>query len=588
MEKIKGYKLIGKIGKGGMALVYKGIQTSLNRPVAIKILLKKLSNHPEVIERFNRESLIIGRLTNPHIIHVIDRGITGTGQPYFVMEYVEGTDLAALIKKGGLNFNQKLNLCVQMCRAFSYAHKNGVIHRDIKPSNVLIDQDGNVRVLDFGIAQFYGDGTEDVERTQVGTVMGTMPYMSPEQQYSAGDVTALSDQYSFGILMYELFTGLKPMGRFRLPSEIDPEFPQALEEIIMRCVDLEAARRFASIDQIKEFLLKMLRGAHLGSAQRLEASQAISSLEDRFALLDIIKEDEYGTAYLYENRQDHELLVIKKGSSNTTGYAEAKKLTLLKHKNIVNILGASKNERNFIIVMEYLSGGSLKDRLIKPMSIDTFLDIARQISVGLAFVHHSQIIHGNLRPSNIMFTQSGQVRLTDFGLDEHYPPERHMTNWYNLCNMPRSVRGDIFAAGVIFYQMLTGELPKWYGRDLNQPKWFNKLPKALRELTANMLIGKRGPIDGDFDGIVAVLTGLIQQRDRIRKKEEKAAQLAKDKARREKAAREAKKKRRFYGLIAAILLFAGTMEYLYLSDNINLLLDFIQEISREIGQLFKR
>lgn len=498
MEQIKGYTLLEKIGAGGMAVVYKGVQISLNRPVAIKILLKKLSGHTEVIDRFKRESVIIARLANPNIIHVIDRGITAGGQPYFVMEYIEGTDLAVLIKKGALNVNQKLNLCVQMCRAFSYAHKNGVIHRDIKPSNILIDRDGNVRVLDFGIAQFYGDDTEDSSQTQFGTIMGTMPYMSPEQQFSAGEVTALSDQYSFGILMYELFTGVKPVGRFRMPSEIDPSFPPSLEALIMRCVELEPEKRFSSIDEIKDLLLKMLRGAHIGTAQRQRASQALSSMEERFALLDIIKEDTYSTVYLFENRENQELLIIKKCSNNSTGYPEAKKLTQLNHGNIIRILGASKNEQNFIIVMEYLSGGSLKERLVKPLGMDAFLSIALQISTGLAFAHQNQIIHGNLRPSNIMFTQSGQVRIADFGLDEHYPPEKEMTNWYNLCDMPRSVRGDIFAAGVIFYQMLTGDLPKWYGRDLKPPEGFQKLPTALQNLMANMLIGKRGPVDGDF------------------------------------------------------------------------------------------
>ncbi len=503
------------------------------------------------------------------------------------MEYVEGTDLSVLIKKGGLNFNQKLNLCLQMCRAFSYAHKNGVIHRDIKPSNVLIDADGNVRILDFGIAQFYGDDTQDIEHTQAGTIMGTMPYMSPEQQYSAGDVTALSDQYSFGILMYELFTGEKPVGRFRLPSEIDPDFPEALENIIMRCVELEAERRFSSIDEVRELLLKMLRGAHLGSTQRQEASQALSSMEG-FALLDVVKEDEYGTVYLYENRQDHELLVIKKCSDNIAGFAEAKKLGQLKHKHIVNILGASKSEKTFIIVMEYLSGGSLKDRLIKPFDLDTFLQTTRQISVGLSFAHKNQIVHGNLRPSNILFSQSGRVKIADFGLEEHYPPERHMKNWYNLLNMPRSVRGDIFAAGVIFYQMLTGDLPKWYGRDLNPPEWFKKLPKPLQDLMANMLIGKRGPVDGNFEEIIKTLSGLIEQRDRIRKKEEEAAKRAIEKVRREKAAREAQKRRRFITLIVSILLIAGALEYLYLTDNIKPLIDFVQEIGAEIVKLFKR
>ena len=155
VESFPGYKLIKKIGEGGTAVVYKGVQASLNRPVAIKVLSKKIENHPFLLERFNHESLIIARLNHPHVIHVIDRGTTPNGLPYFIMEYVDGVDLQAAIRVGRLDFNRKLDLVIQVCKAPSYAHRNGVIHRDIKPSNVLIDGDGNARVADFGIAQLF-------------------------------------------------------------------------------------------------------------------------------------------------------------------------------------------------------------------------------------------------------------------------------------------------------------------------------------------------------------------------------------------------------------------------------------------------
>ena len=487
MEQIPGYKIISMIGEGGMATVYKGLQVSLNRPVAIKVLKKKLIARSTVLERFNRESLIIARLHNPHIIHVIDRGVTDEGMPYFVLEYIDGTDLESVIKAGDLDFNRKVELVIQICKALAYAHKNGVIHRDIKPSNVLIDGEGHVQVLDFGIAQFYGDDETDIKHTQIGSIMGTPEYMSPEQRTSSASVTALSDLYSLGVLMYELFTGTKPMGRFQLPSEIDANIPEVLQRMIMACLEADPDDRPASADEVKDHMLKILQGAHLKTDQKTRASSGISDVKEKFALLDVIKEETQGAVYLYEDRSNHKLMVIKKRPSRSTGYAEAKVLTKLRHQNIASILGTSKNAKAFIVVMEYLSGGSLKDRLVRPYEPDTFLQLARQICEGLSFAHENRVIHGNLRPTNILFTATGRPKITDFGLDEHYAPLQGQTNWYNPGREPKSIQTDILAAGAIFFQMMTGTPPEWIDGSITLPSTFEQYPIELQAMLIKML-----------------------------------------------------------------------------------------------------
>ncbi len=510
MEEIEGYKLLDKIGEGGMATVYKGQQVSLNRPVAIKFLSNRLVIHPDMIERFKRESLVIASLNNPHIIHVIDRGITPRGTPYFIMEYVEGTDLATLIHVEKPDFNRKLELIIQVCKALSYAHKNGVIHRDIKPGNILIDSEGNARVLDFGIAQFYGDEDRGAMHTRPGTLMGTLPYMSPEQQTSADKVTTLSDLYSLGVLMYEVFTGLKPLGRFKLPSEIDHTIPKHLEAMIMCCMNQEPLKRPGTPDDIKDVLLKLLRGAHLQTTQRERAGRGIVKFEDKFALLDVIKEKPCGSVYLYEEKTNQKLLVIKKKPSTNAGFMEAKLLTSLKHRNIVNILGASRNEQLFIIVMEYLSGGSLNDRLIKPYPLEEFLRTAREICEGLSFAHKNRIVHGNLRPSNILFSDIGQVKIADFGLNEHYAESKDISNWYSIKREPRSPHTDIFAAGVIFYQMLTGTMPPVTDVRSDQNRHFKYLPFDLREMVLQMLSRKRESRQNNFDEIITQIDAFLE------------------------------------------------------------------------------
>ena len=505
-ESFPGYTQIKQIGEGGMAVVYKGVQASLNRPVAIKVMSKQIENRSFLMERFEHESLIIARLNHPHIIHVIDRGTTPGGMPYFVMEFVDGIDLQAAIRVGRMSFTRKLDLVIQVCKALSYAHRNGVIHRDIKPANVLIDGDGNARVADFGIAQIFDGRASDPKGIHSDMIIGSLPYMSPEQQSDPKGVTARSDLYSLGALTYELFTGIKPIGRFRLPSEILPKFPRPMEDIIVRCLDPDPARRPAAADEIKASLLKLLQGAHLDSSQKERAGQGISRIEDKFALLDVMQEDLEGASYLYENREDQSLLVIKKKANTSAGIEEARRLTSLEHRNIANVLGASKNDRHFIIVMEYLSGGSLEDRLIQPLPIGEALKVTREICEGLSFAHAGGVIHGSLRPGNILFCESGQAKIADFGL--HHPEGADAG--YSLTSDPKSVRADLFATAVIFYQMLTGSLPRWEKDDFVPNAGFFALPLEIQDLLARMLMARRGPSGMGPDRVVEEIDGLLE------------------------------------------------------------------------------
>ncbi|RMG88791.1 MAG: serine/threonine protein kinase [Candidatus Dadabacteria bacterium] len=486
MGQVGNYRIVGRIGQGGMATVYKGIQASLDRPVAIKVISKNLAEDPELRERFLRESHIIARLAHPNIIHVIDRGITRDGRPFFVMEYVEGTDLARWIREGGLDANRRLDLMTQVCKALAYAHKNGVVHRDIKPGNILVDLDGNARVLDFGIAQF-ADEALGGDATGAGVVMGTLAYMSPEQRVDSRAVTPASDIYSLGVVLYELFAGEKPGDPYRPLRERDPTVPPGLDDLVRECLDPDPARRPPSADAVRDRLLQMLRGAHLAGDQRRRAGEGLARIEDKFALLDVLKEDRFGAVYLYEDRVDHKLRVIKRKPAASQGYTEARLLTTLRHPNIAGILGTSRNEQFYIVVMEYLSGGSLRDRLVRPLPWPEAVRIARGILQGLAFAHRNRIVHGNLRPSNVLFGERGEVKLTDFGLDEHYGDPSGPPNWYGIRGEPRSPRADLFAVGVMLYEMLAGARPRWEAGGLVEAESVQNAPALLRELVRSCL-----------------------------------------------------------------------------------------------------
>src|SRR3989344_2834494 len=357
MSALDGYEIGGIIAEGGVATVYKGVQRSLNRPVAIKILSRDLRNLSVVVKHFEQESLIIARLMHPNIIRVIDRGITG-GRPYFVMEFIDGKDLSVAMHDPKLDIHGRLDIVIQVCKALSYAHRNSVLHRDIKPGNVLIGPDGHVVVTDFGIAKLVMEGDDAGQGCENTWVMGTPGYMSPEQRMGGRRLTPACDIYSLGMILREL------LGRQAGGGEIF----SALEGVIEKCLDEDPGDRFQSADEVMRELLGLLKGAHIREERKTEILRATTDVKNRDSLLDIVKEDSFGAVYLFENIVTRQLMVLKKVLRSQAGQNESKMLSCLRHPNIARIMGISVKPRMFVIAMEYQAGGSLRDRLVKPFS----------------------------------------------------------------------------------------------------------------------------------------------------------------------------------------------------------------------------
>ena len=208
------YHVEALIGRGGMGAVYRGKQVQLNRSIAIKVLPAELSANAEFMTRFQREAQTLASLSHNGIVTIFDFGTTTEGHLYFVMEYIDGTDLAHALHTQRLEPDQALELTMQICEALHYAHSQGVVHRDIKPGNVLIGRDGRAKLADFGLARPLSP--ERTQLTASNVVMGSPDYMAPEQWQGKADHRA--DIYALGVMLYEMLTGTRPQGAFYLPS----------------------------------------------------------------------------------------------------------------------------------------------------------------------------------------------------------------------------------------------------------------------------------------------------------------------------------------------------------------------------------
>ena len=272
-QSISHYKIISKLGEGGMGEVYRAIDTKLNRDVALKVLPEAFAADRERMARFSREAQVLASLNHPNIatIHGLEEN---DGKQALVLELVEGQDLSERIKHGAIPLEESLKFALQMAGALEAAHENGIIHRDLKPANVKITPDGTVKVLDFGLAKAFEPSTGepdlsqsptrslDAAATEMGVVMGTAAYMSPEQARGK-PVDKRTDIWAFGVVLYEMLTGkmafqgedlsltLAAVMKENPNWEVLPQTPRPIENLLKRCLDRDQIHRLRDIGEAR-------------------------------------------------------------------------------------------------------------------------------------------------------------------------------------------------------------------------------------------------------------------------------------------------------------------------------------------------
>lgn len=267
-ENVGAYRIVEKLGQGGMATVYKAYHPALDRYVAIKVMHPAFMEDPNFLARFQREARIVARLDHPHIIPIYDFA-EHQGNPYLVMRFVEGETLKAHIQHGPLEPHEVLRIAQAVGAALAYAHGQGVLHRDIKPSNILLTPEGGVYLTDFGLARMAEAGESTLSRDMM---VGTPQYISPEQAKGVINLDARTDIYSLGVVLYELLAGQAPFTAdtpyaiihdhiftpLPMPRQINPRLSGALERVLLKALAKEPADRFQAVTDLVRALEEAL------------------------------------------------------------------------------------------------------------------------------------------------------------------------------------------------------------------------------------------------------------------------------------------------------------------------------------------
>lgn len=508
----RNYRVVNRLGTGGMGQVYRATDLNLGRDVAVKFIAPEAAQDQELTKRFLNEGRILATIRHRAVIDIYASDVDEQlNTPFLVMELVDGQSLEQLRDELHKDLPRTLGLVIELLEGIHACHQKGIIHRDLKPANILINRDGQLKILDFGIAKT----AKKVTRT--GVSMGTPHYMSPEQCLGKGEITDRSDVYSIGIMLWEFITNKLPFDVGREAD--DPGLAIALKHLSepLPMLDLEKVQnglRFQellkgmlakkpeerpsvpeTIESLKRELARLSRSTAKGQAvaeligeiYRIDKEIGSGGMGKVYRALDTSLNRTVAIKVLNETLSADETIVerfIKEGQL----------LATVGHPNVLNIYASAREKQTgqTFLVMEYIDGKLLSE--LKPALIQDPRQIAPlmlQLCEGLQACHNKGIIHRDLKPSNLMVTRDGLLKIFDFGIAKtaqaltrtgttvgtpmYMSPEQ--------CVGSREITGqsDIYSLGVICWELIYGE-PPYKADDESNPE----LAIAMKHVQATL------------------------------------------------------------------------------------------------------
>ncbi len=488
------YKQIRKLGEGHFGIVWLGFDEQLQRPVAIKISksadnddLLSSSFPPNTLEL--QEARNVALLDHPNIVPVYDVGITDDGCFYVVSKFIEGDTLANSLTVRRWSVIESARFVQTIAEALAHAHERGLVHRDIKPANILIDRhNSRVHVTDFGLA---------FRQKSVSTpkgLVGTPNYMSPEQvRCDTESVDARSDIFSLGVILYEMLVHRRPfsgatMGELfdrilhaeplPLCSQMDA-LDDELAAICTRALAKSPDDRYSTASDMALALSRYVSRVEQSNRSVDGATASLpSKLLGEYRLIELIGEGGLGDVYKAEHRVMQRLVAIKLlhqkkelGADRTPRFLQEIRLVAkLSHPNIVTAFDAGRDAGQIYLVMEFVEGESLADRVSRlgPLSAAEAINVVRQVATALEYAHARQIVHRDIKPGNLMVNTLGMIKVLDFGLailndddssvraTQGVGTPHFMAPEQSLGLPSADGRADLYSLGATLFSLLTG------------------------------------------------------------------------------------------------------------------------------------
>jgi len=577
------YRIVRHLGSGGMGVVYQADDLKLNVPVALKFLSQGDGASQRRLELFINEVRLARQITHPNVCRIFDVGEID-GRHFLSMEHVEGEDLASLLRRiGRLPTERALTIALEICRGLEAAHERGILHGDLKPSNLMIDLDGRAKIMDFGLANFCRHGGLRNE------VAGTPDYMAPEQH--RGESSVQTEIYALGLLLYELFTGRRArhdlvwagdspggLAVTATLADLDP----IVERVILHCLERDPGLRPSSVAAVSAALARLL-----APPWRPREGAAIPHRK-HWVLQRQLGQGGFGETWVAEHAKTHDRRVFKFCNNVAKLSAFHREITLFRfmretlggRDDIVPLVDWQLDEPPYFIESEFSGSVNLAEWLrqeggITSVPVGDRVEVIRRVAIGLSAAHSVGVLHKDVKPANVLVGRGAdgavRARLCDFGIsvltdkarlqaagvtaaglttDAHGAPSPDAgTRLYMapeiLEGKPPTTSADVYALGVMLYQMIVGDLSRALA-----PGWDRDITDdLLREDVASAVDGT--PERRLSAPQLAERLGLLRERSQARDAEERIRKRAR------LVQQAAQRRRKWATAVLAALLLLG-------------------------------